>query len=48
MTAAEYELQTMLGGPRGKEEPYLILPDRTLMRDYQHGFPDDKGDPVAV
>lgn len=42
MTAREYELQSRPGGPRGKEEPYLILPDQTLVRDYQHGFPDEK------
>ena len=40
MSAREYELQSKPGGPRGNEEPYLILPDRTLVRDYQHGFPD--------
>jgi hypothetical protein len=43
MTAREYEMQSRPGGPRGKEEPYLVLPDRTLVRDYQHGFPDEKG-----
>lgn len=43
MTRREYEAQSQPGGPRGKEEPYLILPDRTLIRDYQHGFPDEKG-----
>jgi len=43
MTRREYEAQSKPGGPRGKEEPYLILPDRTLVRDYQHGFPDEKG-----
>ncbi|HVW84576.1 MAG TPA: hypothetical protein VHB50_07835 [Bryobacteraceae bacterium] len=42
MTEREYRLQTQ-GGARGKEEPYLILPDRTLVRDYQHGFPDEIG-----
>jgi hypothetical protein len=40
MTEREYKLQNAPQGPRGKEEPYLILPDRTLVRDYQHGFPD--------
>ncbi len=40
MTEREYKLQNSPHGPRGKEEPYLILPDRTLVRDYQHGFPD--------
>jgi hypothetical protein len=43
MTAREYALQNEPRGPRGKEEPYLILPDETLVRDYQHGFPDEKG-----
>jgi hypothetical protein len=43
MTTREYEAQSTPGGPRGHEEPYLVLPDRTLVRDYQHGFPDEKG-----
>ena len=43
MTLREYEAQSKPGNVRGKEEPYLILPDRTLVRDYQHGFPDEKG-----
>ena len=40
MTEREYKLQNSAGAPRGKEEPYLILPDGSLTRDYQHGFPD--------
>jgi len=40
MTLREFDIQSKQGGARGKEEPYLILPDRTLVRDYQHGFPD--------
>ncbi len=43
MTLREFDVQSKPGGPRGKEEPYLILPDRTLVRDYQHGFPDAVG-----
>lgn len=43
MTLREYEAQSRPGAPRGQEEPYLIMPDRTLVRDYQHGFPDEKG-----
>ena len=44
MTEAEYTKQTAAANaPRGKEEPYLVLPDHTLVRDYQHGFPDEKG-----
>jgi len=41
MTLREFDVQSQPGGARGKEEPYLILPDRTLVRDYQHGFPDE-------
>jgi hypothetical protein len=44
MTAHDYEMQDKPGAPRGKEEPYLILPDRTLMRHYEHGFSDQKYD----
>jgi hypothetical protein len=44
MTEREYQKQTASpAAPRGREEPYLVLPDRTLIRDYQHGFPDEKG-----
>jgi len=42
MTAHDYEMQNKPGAPRAKEEPYLILPDRTLMRHYEHGFSDQK------
>ena len=41
MTAKDYQDQASGRITRGKEEPYLILPDRTLIRDFQHGFPDD-------
>ena len=40
MTAHEYREQQSGRLVRGQEEPYLILPDRTLIRDFQHGFPD--------
>lgn len=43
MTLREFDVQSGKGGARGREEPYLVLPDRTLVRDYQHGFPDEKG-----
>jgi len=43
MTEADYAAQGK-PGYRAKEQPYLILPDRTLVRDFQHGFPDDKFD----
>jgi hypothetical protein len=43
MTEREYRKQSAApNAPRGREEPYLVLPDKTLMRDYQHGFPDEK------
>jgi len=48
MTAREYEIQSSPGGPRGREEPYLILPDGTLVRDYQHGFPDGQPFPAGA
>jgi hypothetical protein len=44
MTEEDYKLHEMPGEHRGKEEPYLILPDRTLMRHYEHGFSDAKYD----
>lgn len=44
MTAADYAMQSKPGAPRANEEPYLILPDRTLMRHYEHGFSDQKYD----
>jgi len=40
MTAREYQDQLSGRLERGKEEPYLVAPDRTLIRDFQHGFPD--------
>jgi hypothetical protein len=44
MTEREYRMQTENPqAPRGQEEPYLVLPDRSLIRDFQHGFPDEKG-----
>jgi hypothetical protein len=44
MSESEYQKQSASpNSPRGKEEPYLVLPDKTLVRDYQHGFPDEKG-----
>jgi hypothetical protein len=43
MTAREYRLHSEPNSPRGEEQPYLILPDRTLVRDFQHGLPDYKG-----
>jgi len=43
MTVRDYEAQSAPGAPRGHEEPYLVLPDGGLIRDYQHGFPDEKG-----
>lgn len=44
MTARDYEMQSKPGSPRGKEEPYLILPDGSLIRHYEHGFSDQKYD----
>lgn len=44
MTAADYAMQGKPGAARANEEPYLILPDRTLMRHYEHGFSDQKYD----
>jgi hypothetical protein len=41
MTLREYREQASGRLRRGKEEPYLIQPDRTLVRDFQHGFPDE-------
>ena len=41
MTAQEYQEQAAGKQARGKEEPYLVAPDRTLIRDFQHGFPDE-------
>jgi hypothetical protein len=44
MTERDYRMQSASpDAPRGKEEPYLVLPDKSLIRDYQHGFPDEKG-----
>lgn len=44
MSEREYRQQSASPtAPRGKEEPYLVLPDKSLIRDYQHGFPDEKG-----
>ena len=43
MTEREYRVHSKPQSPQGREEPYLILPDRTLIRDYQHGLPDYKG-----
>jgi hypothetical protein len=43
MTAREYAAHSKPNSPSGKEEPYLVLPDRTLQRDFQHGLPDFKG-----
>ena len=45
MTVHDYEMQNKPGSPRGKEEPYLILPDGSLMRHYEHGFSDQKYEP---
>jgi hypothetical protein len=42
MVEADYALHNQPGEHRGKEEPYLILPDRTLMRHFEHGFSDQK------
>jgi hypothetical protein len=42
MTARDYEMQGKPGSPGAPEEPYLILPDRTLIRHYEHGFSDEK------
>ncbi|MGD1073515.1 MAG: hypothetical protein ABSB15_25670 [Bryobacteraceae bacterium] len=41
MTLREFQEQESGRIKRGHEEPYLILPDRTLVRDFQHGFPDE-------
>jgi len=43
MTATEYEKHSAPNSPRGDEEPYLVLPDGSLQRDFQHGLPDFKG-----
>ena len=43
MTERDYRTHSEPKSPRGQEEPYLILPDRTLVRDFQHGLPDFKG-----
>ncbi len=43
MSERDYQKQSEPGAPRAQEEPYLVLPDKTLIRDYQHGFPDEKG-----
>lgn len=43
MSAREYELQNSGQIQRGKEQPYLVAPDRTLIRDHQHGFPEPNG-----
>jgi len=43
MTERDYRTHSEPNSPRGQEEPYLILPDRTLVRDFQHGLPDFKG-----
>ena len=43
MTARDYAAHSAPEAPRGNEEPYLVLPDGTLMRDFQHGLPDFKG-----
>jgi len=42
MTEEDYAQHEKPGQQRGKEEPYLILPDRTLMRHYEHGFSDQR------
>ena len=43
MSARDYQLQAATpDSRRGHEEPYLVLPDGSLMRDFQHGFPDSK------
>jgi len=42
MTAREYQLHSTPNSS-GKEEPYLVLPDGSLQRDFQHGLPDFKG-----
>ena len=43
MTEREYRSHSKPQSEQGREEPYLVLPDRTLIRDYQHGLPDYKG-----
>jgi len=43
MTEREYQLHIEPNSPAGDEEPYLVLPDGTLVRDFQHGLPDYKG-----
>jgi hypothetical protein len=44
VSESEFAQQQKPGAPRVKEQPYLVLPDRSLVRDFQHGFPDDKFD----
>ncbi len=46
MTEEDYKAHETPGQHAGKEEPYLIFPDRTLMRHYEHGFSDQKYDKV--
>lgn len=42
MKEREYNLRSSASdAPPGQEEPYLVLPDGALIRDFQHGFPDD-------
>lgn len=43
MPAREYHKHSAPNSPPGKEEPYLVLPDGSLVRDFQHGLPDFKG-----
>jgi hypothetical protein len=43
MSASDYALHSAPTAPRGNEEPYLVLPDGSLLRDFQHGLPDFKG-----
>ncbi len=42
MTEADFKLHETPGQHDVEEQPYLILPDRTLMRHYEHGFSDQK------
>ena len=42
MTVPDFEMQGKPGAPRSPEQPYLILPDGTLIRHYEHGFSDEK------
>lgn len=44
LTEQQYLAQNSPGTRAEKEQPYLVLPDRTLVRDFQHGFPDEKFD----